>query len=438
MFTLERKTNPLDLLVANAGNAFVQRSVDQNRMQRRNEEVMKGFAKLNENSSPLDVLQTIDGLNIDPKEKELLYKGFEYNERKKLAREKMTHEEKKAEQKEKDKAFEEQRKKQETKLEEEQEVKAIAEANGIPYEKVRGMKPQRAATYALSQNKPAPGGVTAQAVPPEIAQAIEDTIQQNKEANADQLALKLTRAGVPVIFSNPYVESRRRQDEEKGKEERSEKKLSREEKLAFHKDAEKYDEKIREVGNIAQKQISSIKEIRSNLKEIKPGQAYNVFKSLGKKFTPIANAFQTSSQGVVEASIPQLLEGWKEVFGVRLSDADLKIIEAKLPSVSKSKEANEAILDILEKNARYSIKKAEIAREIKKENEGFRPLNFSDEVDERFEQSRAGRTKVAKGTPITNETASKYMRIAQSQNPQGTVDDWEREGMRMASEDNYE
>lgn len=64
------------------------------------------------------------------------------------------------------------------------------------------------------------------------------------------------------------------------------------------------------------------------------------------------------------ASVPNFLEGMKDIFGARLSDADLRIVEDKLPSISKNKEANLAILDVMQRAAERSIKLEKVAEDV--------------------------------------------------------------------------
>lgn len=63
----------------------------------------------------------------------------------------------------------------------------------------------------------AEGGVTAQPVPPAVAQAIPKILDENKNAKADELAVAFDASGIPRIFSNSYIENRRREDESKVK-----------------------------------------------------------------------------------------------------------------------------------------------------------------------------------------------------------------------------
>jgi len=163
---------------------------------------------------------------------------------------------------------------------------------------------------------------------------------------------------------------------------------ARKEQVAFHKESADYDKEVRESYKHAQKQVEAIKDIRDAIAsgKVKPKSISNIFRGLGPIADKISNAFTSAEQGQFEAAMPLLLEGWKEVFGVRLSDADLKILESKLPSIGKDPKANKSILDIIEKYAKPNILRAEIARDIKKKNKGLRPLAFEDKVEEELEK----------------------------------------------------
>jgi len=99
----------------------------------------------------------------------------------------------------------------------------------------------------------------------------------------------------------------------------------------------------------------------------------------------IANAILNKDQATVLSSIPYLIEGWKDVFGVRLSDKDLQLIQDKLPDIGKSEEANFAILNVMKKYAQMSKLRHQIAQEIKKQNKGLRPLGYADKVETKFQ-----------------------------------------------------
>lgn len=72
---------------------------------------------------------------------------------------------------------------------------------------------QQAAASTAAQNKPAPGGLSGQPVPPDVQAALSAVVQANPDANADQLLGAMDEAGIPRTYSNAYIESRRRQDE---------------------------------------------------------------------------------------------------------------------------------------------------------------------------------------------------------------------------------
>ena len=162
----------------------------------------------------------------------------------------------------------------------------------------------------------------------------------------------------------------------------------RKEEIDFHKESKDYDETLLKNYQVSQKQIDTIKDVQKAVSSgnVKPSSLANIFKNMGKVGEKVANALLSGDEAVVQAAIPEFLEGRKELFGVRLSDADLKLLEDKLPSIGKSKEANEAILRVLKKYAKYSQLKYNISTDIKKNNKGLRPLGYSDQVEERYSE----------------------------------------------------
>ena len=60
-----------------------------------------------------------------------------------------------------------------------------------------------------NRNRAPAGGLSGQSVPPQIAQAIPQILNANKDANADELAMAFDNAGIPRAYSNSYVQSRR-------------------------------------------------------------------------------------------------------------------------------------------------------------------------------------------------------------------------------------
>lgn len=202
-------------------------------------------------------------------------------------------------------------------------------------------------------------------------------------------------------------------------------KLDRKETIAFHQETEKYDEELLKQTKSAKKQIMAIEDIEKalNSKNVKPTSAANVFSMFGDLGKKISNAVLNKDEATLKASVPQLLEGWKEVFGVRLSDADLKILEDKLPEIGKSIEANKAVVKILKKYSQGTLLRSQISAEIKKKNKGLRPLGYREMVEERFDE-------MTKPVKVINPNTGKVIEI-----PAYQVGDAIESGGRLAEEE---
>lgn len=161
---------------------------------------------------------------------------------------------------------------------------------------------------------------------------------------------------------------------------------NRKEQIEFHKESQKYDEDLLKNAKTAKNQMVAINNIEKSIKsgKVKPFSLANIFKGFGSIGNKFSNAFLNDDQATMQASIPGLLEGWKEVFGVRLSDADLRLLQDKLPDMGKSKEANLAILKVMKKYGETANLRSQIASEVKKKNKGLRPLGYADQIEERF------------------------------------------------------
>lgn len=166
------------------------------------------------------------------------------------------------------------------------------------------------------------------------------------------------------------------------------KKYTQDERRKDHQESAKYDEKLSHDTEVAKKQIETIKDIEKAIKSgnVRPGSMANMFKGMGKIGDKISEALLSGDEATLIASIPQLLEGWKEIFGVRLSDADLSLLSDKLPSIGKSPEANMAVLKVLKKYGDMTLLRSKIARDIKKENNNYRPLGYIDMIQDRFDE----------------------------------------------------
>jgi hypothetical protein len=206
-----------------------------------------------------------------------------------------------------------------------------------------------------------------------------------KKFSKDQLTV-LT--GHPDKEISEPAKAELKQQQEQDKLDQKEKIRSREEELQFHKEGEKYDEELFKQAKIAKNQVDTIGNIEKAISSgnVTPTSLANVFKGFGKIGDKISEALINKDQATLLASIPQLLEGWKEVFGVRLSDADLKLLQDKLPSIGKTPEANRAIVKVLKKYADMTLLRSQIAKEVKEKNKGLRPLGYADKIETRFDE----------------------------------------------------
>lgn len=241
---------------------------------------------------------------------------------------------------------------------------------------------------AKAANKNPLGGLSGQPMDPKHVEAMNRVIQENPDSSDTELKMKMLEAQIPVTYVDRYIDDRIKERETATKRD-----------IELHNESKKYDEDLTHAYESVQKQDIALNDITNALKsgKVSPWSISNIFKGKGHYADIIADAFKNKDQAAIDASIPYLLEGWKQVFGVRLSDADLKILQEKLPSVSKSVEANEAIVKILRKYADFAKLKFNIGAKIKKANKGLRPVDYAGKVNEEYDRQIAP-VKIRKGS----------------------------------------
>lgn len=238
------------------------------------------------------------------------------------------------------------------------------------------------AMHKARNPKPA-GGVTGQPIPPDVNQKITSIINQSAGLSADELKNVMDNAGVPPVYSNGYIENRRRQQESGSDFD-----------VKFHQESADFEKSLRTHASTAKRQIPLIESNIKSVKEgkIKPSSLANVFSFFGDTGKKISNALLSKDEAALLASVPEFLEGRKELFGVRLSDADLRLLQDKLPEIGKSKEANLAILDLMKRAAERAIKLEKISEDVlEKKGIAFRsgrlrPLGYEREVMKAFDE----------------------------------------------------
>lgn len=174
---------------------------------------------------------------------------------------------------------------------------------------------------------------------------------------------------------------------EENKQITSEEKIASKEALEIHKESKDYYDHLLQVNKTAKTQYDAAIQIEKSVKagKINPKSLANIFQHVPKVGKLISDAILTKDEATLKANMPFLLEGWKDVFGVRLSDSDLEVLLDKLPDIGKSPEANLAVTQIIKNYAQLGMLKYQIGRDIKRKGGKLRQAGFEDSVEEEFE-----------------------------------------------------
>lgn len=253
------------------------------------------------------------------------------------------------------------------------ELRAIEKFRQLPEGSLNGMDPKIAANITRPQQ--APGGVTAQAVPPEIAATASKIIQENPNASADQLKMLMDNANVPPIYSNPYVENRRRMDESNANKKESHDEENRKQTFPLK-------QAILDRANRSRESIKS----KSHLIElIDKGDiddpAFVAFAEslpfgLGKRM--LSNDTVEYKSGLVDE-----FNDLKNIFEGATKIKEIEIYENKLADLYLNDSQKKAVLKSRIDAAKADIIKEEAASEIEEEFPNITALQFNKKVNER-------------------------------------------------------
>jgi len=163
---------------------------------------------------------------------------------------------------------------------------------------------------------------------------------------------------------------------------------ARKEAIKFHDETKDYDTKLLNEYKVSKKQNEIIKDVEKALDsgQVNPKSLANIFKGMGAVGDKLSEGLLNKNEAVIKSAIPEFLEGRKELFGVRLSDADLRLLQDKMVDIGKTPEANKAILRLMKKYAKAANLRYKIGKEIKGANQDLRPLGYADKIEERYEQ----------------------------------------------------
>lgn len=225
-----------------------------------------------------------------------------------------------------------------------------------------------------AMNRPPPGGVTSQPTPPEVSNAIENILQQNQEASADQLRLQMDKAGVPSVYSNPYIENRRQST-----------------KPTFEPESERLEAKrVADLATEIEKNYMTARneDIRldrmeqlSEKNDISTPAMMKVLDTVGLPIGILANP-ETEEYRKLETDF---IRDARDIFpGGRITNYEIQSYLKTIPTLMNSKDGRKAIIHNRKllneaKKVRYDEYK-----NIIKENGGKKPPNLSIMLEERI------------------------------------------------------
>lgn len=174
-------------------------------------------------------------------------------------------------------------------------------------------------------------------------------------------------------------------------------------------------QETQKAGKSAREGIATVRRQKELLKDKKrwgPLDWDNLVTKLG-----IPGAASEQAQEFQAATLGYLT-GEKSRFGVRLSDADLRLIQNKLPDLARSREGNEAILNLKESEYLFHKLESEAQQKVLKENKGF-TYDFQEKVDEELERRLSENPNIER---LYTQSAETLKRLAGEEKEEQTGD----------------
>lgn len=174
-------------------------------------------------------------------------------------------------------------------------------------------------------------------------------------------------------------------------------------------------QEVNKAGKSAREGIATVrrqKEILKNKKNWGPLDWDNLVSKFGipGAASPEAQEFQAATLGY--------LTGEKSRFGVRLSDADLKLIQNKLPDIARTKEGNEAILNLKESEFMFKTLESQAQQNVLKRNKGF-TYDFQEQADQELENLLSQHPDIER---LYTQSAETLKRLAGEETQQASGD----------------
>jgi hypothetical protein len=224
-----------------------------------------------------------------------------------------------------------------------------------------------------ASNKPQ-GGITGQPIPPNVSNAIAEVIKNNPKATSDELGVLMGEKGIPTVFSNPYIENRRRTQEQVEKTKEGRRESLRKETLPFRT---KYAEK----SSAAQKGIENKEQL---IRLIKSGDINDPTYAAIAEALPLNLGKRLLSPETVEykAGLVEEFGDLRNIFQGQTRIKEIDLLENKIADLYLTDEQKLAVMNSRLRALKADIIRAEAASELE-DREDLGVLQFEKEVEKR-------------------------------------------------------
>jgi hypothetical protein len=270
--------------------------------------------------------------------------------------------------------------KEEEKKRELAEKERINEEKNRATEKARGLEPgslkgDAALNEKLSRPTKEEGGITSKPTPEKYANIIEDVIEKNPDMTADQLGVKLGKKGVPTVWSNPYIENRRRTEEARAKEKAQKDVALRKETLPLR---QMYANKAL----IAQE---SIRNKEHAIELIQKGNIDDPTMATLAEAIPFNLGKRLLSDDTVEykSGLVDDFRDLSSIFKGATRVKEVEIYENKIADLYLTDSQKQAVLKARINSLRADLIRGEVAAQVEREGKFEGAIAFQDEVEKR-------------------------------------------------------
>jgi hypothetical protein len=260
------------------------------------------------------------------------------------------------------------------------EKERVNEEKNRTTEKFRGLEPgslkgDAALNEKLSRPVKEEGGIKAKPTPEKYANIIEDVIEKHPDMSADQLGVKLGKKGVPTVWSDPYIENRRRTEEARAKEKAQKDVALRKETLPLR---QMYANKAL----IAQE---SIRNKEHAIELIQKGNIDDPTMATLAEALPFNLGKRLLSDDTVEYK-SGLVDDFRDLSSIFTGPTRIKeveIYENKIADLYLTDSQKQAVLKARINSLRADLIRGEVAAQVEREGKFEGAIAFQDEVEKR-------------------------------------------------------